>query len=210
MGYLEDYAFYADGLLALYQTTYDPRWFQAARSLMDVVLEHFSDRDEGGFFDTADDHEKLVTRPKSLQDNATPSGNSIAGRVLLQLAAYTGQEKYETPALKTLVALQGPISQYPGAFAYWLGTLEFALAAPKEVAVIGQIEAEETRAMLWTLLGPYRPNQVVAVASEENTTGHPELVEMRPAVAGRTTAYVCQSFTCKQPVTTTAELEDLL
>ena len=209
MGYLEDYAFYADGLLALYQTTYDRRWFQEARMLMDTVLEHFADED-GGFFDTADDHEQLVTRPKSLQDNAIPSGNSMAVRTLLQLAAYTGLNKYEEPAIKALVALQGPMTQYPGAFAYWLGSLEFALAAPKEVAIIGRLDDNDTRAMLRTLSIPYRPNQVIAVASEGDTAGHPELVEARPALAGKATAYVCQNFSCKQPVTSAEELAELL
>jgi len=210
MGYLEDYAFYADGLLALYQTTFNPRWFQQARAFMDVVLAHFSDKENGGFFDTADDHEALVTRPKSMQDNATPCGNSMAVRVLLQLAAYTGQTKYETPAINALTALQGPMSQYPSAFTYWLGSLEFALAAPKEVAIIGQPESQDTQAMLKTLQQPYRPNQVVAVTTAGNTAGHPELVESRPAKNGQATAYVCQNFTCKQPVTSPAELEKLL
>jgi uncharacterized protein YyaL (SSP411 family) len=210
MGYLEDYAFYADGLLALYQTTFNPRWFQAARALMDVVLDHFYDDQAGGFFDTADDHERLVTRPKSLQDNATPCGNSMAARVLLQLAAYTGQAKYETPALEMLAALQGPMSQYPGAFTYWLGGLEFALAPPKEIAVIGSPAGADMQEMLRSLFSPYRPNQVVAAVAEGQTEGHPELVESRPARNGQATAYVCQRFSCKQPVTTVAELEALL
>lgn len=210
MGYLEDYAFYADGLLALYQTTFEPRWFQAAQALMEIVLEHFPDKEAGGFFDTADDHEQLVARPKDLQDNATPCGNSIASRVLLALAAYTGQAKYEAPALETLAALQGPMSQYPGAFTYWLGSLEFALAPPKEVALIGPLESQETQALLQPLQRPYRPNQVVAVAETGHTTGHPALVEDRPMQNGSTTAYVCQRFTCQRPVTTVAELEQLL
>jgi uncharacterized protein YyaL (SSP411 family) len=210
MGYLEDYAFYADGLLALYQTTFNPRWFQAARALMDAVLDHFYDDQAGGFFDTADDHERLVTRPKSWQDNATPCGNSMAARVLLQLAAYTGQAKYETPALEMLAALQGPMSQYPGAFTYWLGGLEFALAPPKEIAVIGSPGGAEMQEMLRSLFNPYRPNQVVAAVAEGQTEGHPELVESRPARNGQATVYVCQRFSCKQPVTTVAELEAML
>ena len=210
MGYLEDYAFYADGLLALYQTTFDPGWFQESRALMDVVLDHFPDEAEGAFFDTADDHERLVVRPKSLQDNATPCGNSMAMRVLLMLAAYTGQAKYETPAAIALGALQGPFSQYPGAFAHWLGAVEFVTAPPKEVALIGALNAAGTQAMLTALFNPYRPNQVVAATSEDKTAGHPELVEGRPAQNGQATAYVCQNFTCKQPVTTIAELEGLL
>jgi uncharacterized protein YyaL (SSP411 family) len=209
MGYLEDYAYYADGLLALYQTTFEPRWFQEARALMEVVLDHFRDP-EGGFFDTADDHEQLVARPKGLQDNATPCGNSMAVRVLLMLAAYTGQAKYEAAAIPTLTALQAAMSQYPSAFAYWLGSVEFVLAQPKEIALIGPLEEEEGRRMLQRLFEPYRPNQVVAAAAEDQTAGHPELVEARPAQNGRTTAYVCQRFTCKRPVTTAAELEQLL
>lgn len=210
MGYLEDYAFYADGLLALYQTTFEPRWFRQARALMDVVLEHFQDEPGGGFFDTADDHEQLVTRPKNLQDNATPCGNSMAVRTLLQLAAYTGQAKYETPAVKALAALQGPMTQYPGAFAHWLGALVFALAPPKEIAIIGRLNSEDTEEMLDTLQKPYRPNQVVAVAGEGDSTEHPELLAGRPAQNGRATTYVCQNFTCKQPVTTVEELKALL
>ena len=210
MGYLEDYAFYADGLLALYQTTFDPRWFQEAQALMKVVLEHFSDEDGGGFFDTADDHEQLVTRPKSLQDNAIPCGNSMAIRTLLILAAYTGQTKYQAPALKTLASLQQPMAQYPGAFAHWLGAMELAAAYLKEIAIIGQLNLAETTDMLRILQRPYRPNQVVAVANEANTTGHPELVKARPAQDGKTTAYVCQNFSCQQPVTTVGELETLL
>ena len=210
MGYLEDYAFYADGLLALYQTTFNPRWFQEARALMDVVLDHFLDKEAGGFFDTADDHEQLITRPKSLQDNAIPCGNSMTVHTLLLLAAFTGQANYEEPALKALSALQGPMSQYPGAFTYWLGSLEFTLAAPKEVAIIGQLDSETTRSMLQTLFVPYRPNQVVAVAAENDTAGHPELVEERPSKEGKATAYVCRKFTCQQPVTRVSELEELL
>ena len=210
MGYLEDYAFYAEGLLALYQTTFNPRWFQEARNLMDVVLKHFSDTENGGFYDTADDHEQLVTRPKSLQDNATPCGNSMAVRALLQLAAYTGQDRYENPAIDTLSALQGPMSQYPGAFTYWLGSLEFALAAPKEIAIIGQLENEDTKVLLETVFATYRPNQVVAAAPEDNINGHPELVAGRSMRDGKAAAYVCQKFTCKQPVTTAPELEALL
>lgn len=210
MGYLEDYAFYADGLLALYQTTFNPRWFREARALMEVVLEHFVDNEAGGFFDTADDHEPLVTRPKGLQDNAIPCGNSMAVRTLLLLAAYTGQDKYLQPALGALVALQQAVARYPAAFAHWLGALEMALAQPKEIALIGPLHRADTRAMLRILQEPYRPNQVVAVAQETETADHPELVANRPAQNGQTTAYVCQNFTCRRPVTSPEALAQLL
>ena len=100
-----------------------------------------------------------------------------------------------------LAALQGPLSQYPSAFAYWLGTLEFVLAPPKEIAVIGRPDGDDTQEMLRALFQPYRPNQVVAMTDEQHTAGHPELVESRPAQNGQATAYVCRRFVCQQPVT---------
>ena len=209
MGYLEDYAFYADGLLALYQTTFDPRWFQTACHLMDVALAHFQD-EQGGFFDTADDHEKLILRPKNLQDNAIPCGGSMAARVLLMLAAYTGQADYAAPANKSLVAMQGLLTQHPGAFMHWLGTLELALTPLQEIAIIGPLTHETTQQMLNLVQTPYRPKQVVAVAEADKLAGQPELVIGRPAKNGQPTAYVCQNFACQQPVTTIQALEKLL
>ncbi|MDM8529502.1 thioredoxin domain-containing protein, partial [Anaerolineales bacterium HSG24] len=210
MGYLEDYAFYADGLLALYQTCFDPQWFDWARGLMDTALEHFSDEADGGFFDTADDHEQLVTRPKKLQDNATPSGNSMAIRTLLLLAAYTGEHNYHEVATRALTALQSPLSQHPAMFAHWLGAFEFAAATPKEIALVGAPSDPTVQAMLETLQKPYRPNQIVASASQADALDHPELLQNRPAQGGLATAYVCENFACQQPVTSISELEELL
>src|SRR5204862_4235393 len=119
-GVLEDYANLADGLLALYEATFDERWFTAARELADAMLAHFADP-EGGFFDTADDHERLVTRPKDVQDNAVPSGNAMAARVLLRLAAWTGESAYRSAAeraMRTVVPFAG---RYPTGYAQWLG-----------------------------------------------------------------------------------------
>ncbi len=209
-GYLEDYACYADGLLALYQTTFKPRWFQAARQLMDAVLTHFTDHENGGFFDTADDHETLISRPKNLSDNAMPCGNSMTARVLLKLATLTGQANYRTPALNSISALQEKMSQYPTALAYWLGTLEFALTSPKEIALIGPLDHPTMQAMRRALFAPYRPQQVVAWSDGLDYEGQPELVQNRPTQADQPTAYVCQNFTCQNPVTTVTELESLL
>ena len=92
--YLEDYAFLAEGLLTLYQATFDKRWFQWARELADDMLAHFSDAQNGGFYDTRDDHEQLIHRPKDVQDNAIPSGNAMAAHVLLKLGLITGEPRY--------------------------------------------------------------------------------------------------------------------
>src|SRR6185503_17038301 len=111
-GVLEDYADLADGLLALYEATFDERWFVAARELADAILEHFVDP-AGGFFDTADDHEALVTRPKDPQDNATPSGGSMATLVLLRLGALTGDGRYREAADRALTTVTSFLGRFP-------------------------------------------------------------------------------------------------
>ena len=123
-GYLEDYAFLADGLLALYQTTFDPRWFAWARELADLMLAHFSDP-AGGFFDTSDDHEALLHRPKDVQDNATPSGNGMAAHVLLRLGLFTGEGRYWDTAERMVAGLYEPMARYATAFAHWLGAVSY-------------------------------------------------------------------------------------
>ena len=125
-GVLEDYANLAEGLLALYQATFDERWFVAARDLADQILAHFADP-AGGFFDTADDHEALITRPKGMQDNAVPSGNAMAATVLLKLAALTGESRYSAAAEGAIAQVASYAHRYPTAFAQWLCALTFAL-----------------------------------------------------------------------------------
>ncbi len=95
-GYLEDYAHVIDGLLELYQTTFETRWFVEAQRLADVVLEHFR-ADDGGFYDTSDDHEDLIARPRNLQDNATPSGNSMMAYNLIRLTGLPPRRATKTP-----------------------------------------------------------------------------------------------------------------
>ena len=109
--YLEDYAFLADGLLALCETTFEPRWFAWARELADLMLAHFADP-AGGFFDTSDDHEALLHRPKDVQDNATPSGNGMAAHVLLRLGLFTGEGRYWDTAERMVAGLYEPMARY--------------------------------------------------------------------------------------------------
>jgi hypothetical protein len=199
--YLEDYASYADGLLALYQATFNVRWYSEAQTLADTILAHFSDP-RGGFYDTSDDHEALIVRPRQLQDNAMPSGNAMAVQVLLQLAAYTGSDAYRRPAEQMLAALASLMEQHSLAFGHWLCGLAFHLAPPNEIALVGDPAAADSRALLEVVFGAYRPHQVVALAVPgDEAAARIPLLSQREARGARATAYVCRGFACREPVT---------
>ncbi|HEX7592531.1 MAG TPA: thioredoxin domain-containing protein, partial [Anaerolineae bacterium] len=205
-GYLEDYANLAEGLLALYETTFDAQWFVAARELADAMLAHFADP-RGGFFDTSDDHEELVTRPKDVQDNAVPSGNAMAATALLKLAAFTGDSRYADAAERALRGVKRMLASAPLGFAQWLCALDFALGKPKEIAIIG--EGAGAQALIDVVQREYRPNQVVAVARRASDSTIP-LLQGRAQIDGRATAYVCQNFACELPVTEPGALAEQL
>jgi hypothetical protein len=198
-GVLEDSTHLAEGLLQLYEATFDERWFTTARALMDRVLERFADP-AGGFLDTADDHERLVTRPKDLQDNAVPSGNAMAAFVLLRLAAWTGEGRYRAAAERAIRTVAPHVERYPTAFAQWLSAIDLALADAVEIAVVGDPAGAATRRLLEPAVSGYRPNQVLAVAADGDASAV-ELLHGRVAIDGQPTAYVCRNFACRLPVT---------
>jgi uncharacterized protein len=211
-GYLEDYTFLADGLLALYEADFQPRWFVEARRLMDEATRLFADEQNGGFFDTGSDHEELVSRPKDIMDNAIPAGNSMAIDVLLRLAAFTGEEAYRQRADDYLRALADIMVQHPQSFGHALGALDFAMSPTREFAIIGDPHAADTLALLRVINSRFLPNSVLACTGAGNaaSVAAVPLLEDRPMRDGKATAYVCQHFACLAPVTTHEELEKLL
>lgn len=208
-GYLEDYVYLIEGLLALYQTTFEARWYQAAQEVADAVLAHFSDP-EGGFFDTSDDHEKLIMRPKSLQDSAVPSGNGMAAYTLARLSGLALETTYLERTRESLASMQGMLASHPLGFSQWLQALDYVLAPPREIAIIGNQEKEDTRRMLQIIFEGYRPHQVVALGSPQPEPVGVPLLEDRAQVAGAATVYVCTNFTCRRPITDTDELREVL
>jgi len=196
---LEDHAHLADGLLALYEATFEERFFMAARSFADLILQHFSAED-GGFHDTADDATELVARPRSLQDNALPSGGAMATLVLLRLAAYTGEGRYRSTAERALAPIVPLAAQHPTGFAQWLLAFQLASSPIDEVAIVGDPADDDTRALLATARERYRPEQVVALSAAPDGSAIP-LLEGRVRVDGAATAYVCRGFACQRPVT---------
>ncbi|MBL8046679.1 MAG: thioredoxin domain-containing protein [Anaerolineales bacterium] len=195
---LEDYAHAAEGLLALYESTFNERYFTAAQQLMDAAITHFADP-AGGFFDTSDDHEQLVLRPKDTQDNATPSGNAMAATVLLKLAALTGEHSYTEQAERALATVAPMLARYPTGFGQWLSAVTYALAQPKEVALVGNPAQADMQALLETVFGEYRPFKVVALKQSEAASVVP-LLDGRAQLDGKATASVCFNFACMLPV----------
>lgn len=200
-GYLEDYAFFTDGLIELYQSTFNPKYLEEAQKIATAIIEHFDDKD-GGYFDTSDDHEQLIIRPKSLFDSSVPSGGSVAVQVLLKLSAYTGDKRFAQSAEKALKSVSAQLENYPTGLTNWLIGLDYRLNPPKEVAISGDIEAETTKKMLRIISETYRPDVVVALqpAGKDYSEEIP-LLKDRLQLKRETTAYVCKNFTCELPTT---------
>ena len=212
-GYLEDYSFMIDGLLALYEATFDNKWLAGARSLADDMIDLFWDEQQGAFYDTGRDHEALVVRPRDVFDNAVPSGSSVATDVLLKLAVITGQADYSRHASTSLRSMQEYMSRAPTGAGHWLEALSFYLSTPHEVAIVGNFDQQSTKALLEVVFGNYLPNKVVTGSGpgqlEEGSEATP-LLRDRVMVDGQPTAYVCQNYVCQLPVTEPAALAQQL
>jgi uncharacterized protein YyaL (SSP411 family) len=201
--YIEDYANLADGLLELFQVSGDTRYLTEGRRLADAMIGEFWDQENGGFFFTSNNHEKLIVRNKDLTDNATPSGNSIAADVLLKLFHLTGKESYERYAVKILGIASVQAKRYPQGFGRALSTMEFSLGPVKEVALIGDRDRRLAREV-WK---EYVPNKIVALSDETApASGEVPLLEGREMIDGKPTAFVCENFVCQLPVTTAEAL----
>ena len=210
-GYLEDYAFFTCGLIALYEATGNALWLSYAGALLQTMLTHFWDEKDGGFFATSSDHEALIQRPKDWDDNATPSGNSVAVEVLLKLALLDGTSENRQRAAEILRKLAPVMEQHPYGFARVLCALDFYLSTPKEIAIVGDFDDEATRALIQEVYTTYLPNKIIALGGQRNVdASSTPLLEGKTRVDGKPTAYVCENYACNAPVTTPEELRKLL
>jgi uncharacterized protein YyaL (SSP411 family) len=206
--YLEDYAFLIEGLVTLFETTGESRWLNEALALTDRMIREFWDEDAGGFFFTGKSHESLIVRSKDYFDNATPSGNSVAALVLARLATLTNKESYRNLAIAVLREVGDQIRRYPSGFGYALSAADFLLSTPKEIAIVGK-DAADISPLLGETWRRYLPNKVVAPRIAGDTATIP-LLENRPLVNDLATAYVCEHYTCKQPVIEISALREQL
>jgi uncharacterized protein len=205
-GVLEDYADLAEGLLTLYAATGDPRHVGFAGELLDVVLDRFAD-DRGGFFDTADDAERLFRRPRDPADNAYPSGQFAAAGALLSYAALTGSARHREAAAAALAPAAILADRYPRFAGWGLAVAEAWLAGPLEVAVVGTFDDPRTRRLHRSAMLTDVGGAVVALGDPAAAEPGVPLLEGRGLVDGVPAAYVCRAFTCRAPVTEPEELE---
>jgi uncharacterized protein YyaL (SSP411 family) len=197
-GVLEDYADVAEAFLTLHAVTGAFRWYDLAGDLLEAVLAHFPDG-RGGFFDTADDAERLVRRPQEPTDNATPAGLSATAGALLGFAALSGSSRHRSAAEAALATVASVIERFPR-YAGWAAAVgEAVLAGPAEVAVVGASDDPRTGALVQAVLAS--PSPGAALSWTASGTDLTPLLEGRPLVAGGPAAYVCRRFVCAAPET---------
>ncbi len=205
--YLDDHALLLDALLELGQAEWSTDRLRFAMQLADVLLAHFEDRENGGFYFTADDHERLLHRTRPLADEAMPSGNGIAARALLRLGFLLGEDRYVAAAERTLRAAWPAMTEYPHGHASLITALEEYLEPPEIVILRG--DTEEMARWSRNAAGIYAPRRLVYAIPAEETKLPGHLALRTPPDEG-TIAYVCEGVRCSLPVTTWPALAALL
>jgi len=211
LGYLDDYAFVAIGLLDVYEAIFDRSALERSIQLTDIMVREFWDEKDGGFFYTGKSHEQLISRMKPVFDGSVPSGNALATQLLLRLFHITGDDDYRKRAEKVLRSYYDAMESQPFGFAHMLCALDFYLNKPKEVVLVGNKSDPETAALVKEIHKLYLPNKVVQLVDPNQALEKiSPLLQGKSQIDGKPTAYVCYDFTCSAPVTTWTELKPLL
>jgi uncharacterized protein YyaL (SSP411 family) len=212
-GFLDDYASFTQALLDLYETQFDPRYLQTAIRLAEKQSALFEDHQHGGFFSTAPGDASLVMRMKEDYDGAEPSGNSIAALNLLRLAQMTDRKAFRESAGRTLGAFASRIMGMPSAVPQMLVAFTFSLAKPKQIILVGDRSSVETAEMLRVLHARFLPDSIVMLVDEparKTLAGYLSVIETMTRLHDKTTAYVCENYTCKLPTADPAKFTELL
>jgi uncharacterized protein YyaL (SSP411 family) len=211
LGYLDDYAFVATGLLDLYEATLERSNLERSIELADIMIREFWDDIDGGFFYTGKSHEKLISRTKPAFDGSVPSGNAVATQLLLRLYHYTGKEDYLRRAEKTLRIYYDAMEQQPFGFAHMLAALDFYLEKPREIVLVARKGEQANLELTRKINSLYLPNKTLQALDPDTPAENVSpLLEGKRQVGGKATVYVCHRFTCSPPVTDWNQLEELL
>ena len=209
--FLEDYGAIGNALVTVYEVTLEPHWLDEIRWISDRTVELFWNEEADVFYDAPSDRDELIVRPRDIMDNATPSGNSLAVELLLRTAHLLGDERHRKVAERVLAREVGVLARYPSAFGRLLSSLDRTVGPPIEVAIIGDRSDPATSALLAAALAPFLPNRTVAgMASGEALDHALPLLAGRTALDGVSTAYLCEAYSCRAPVTTPEALTEQL
>ncbi len=206
--YLDDYAFLARGLLDLYESSFDPVHLEWAERLAVIAIDLFEDRDVGGWFFTARDHERLVARNRSLHDGALPAGGAVMNELLLRLALHLDREEFRVVARRALSAAAGGVRRAPSAFASTLLAAGWATQGVPEIVVAGDPADDRTPALLGVVRGRYLPRRAVALA-RPGASAHSRLLEGKRS-RDTSVAFVCRDYACQEPTADPGRLAELL
>jgi uncharacterized protein YyaL (SSP411 family) len=202
-GQLEDYSFLIYGLLELYEATFDVRYLDTALKYNDILEVWFKDSEQGGYYMTASDAEKLIIRPKELYDGAIPSGNSVHMFNLLRLARLTGRFELEQQAGDVGRVFGGVVQKAPSGFAQALIAVQFGAGKTTEIVVVGARDSSETRQMLDYVNSVYNPGKVLIFKDTQDADMISKIAPFtrrQGLVDGKTTVYICHNFSCEQPI----------
>lgn len=209
--HLDDHAFLIQGLLDLYEATFEPMWLEEAIGLSEEMIRRMYDDHDGGFFDTAESDPSLLVRTREFYDSAEPSGNSVAILVLLRLAGMTGHAEYETRARRALRFFAGRMKQAPDAMPQFLAALEFSMAKPRQILLAGEPETAAMQQLVATVFSRFIPDSVVIGVNRKNRKQTEAMVPWAGMARATTpAAYVCEDFTCRLPTGDPKTLAGLL
>ena len=208
LGYLEDYGCFINGLMCLYEATLDIYWLNMSEKLSDKMIDLFWDDAENMFYDIGHDHEDLLVRPRDVGDGAMPCGGSMASYVLLRLSIFTGDDKYWHKSMMNIESVGNYIFRAPHGAGNWLASVDFILGDRVEVALIGQLDSQETHRLLATVNSFYLPNMILVAQNPDSmiTSIHIPALEHKLTVDGKSTVFLCRGYVCQQPVTDVEEL----
>ncbi|MHC4191965.1 MAG: thioredoxin domain-containing protein [Planctomycetota bacterium] len=212
--FLNDYAFMTMGLLDLYEATFDAKWLIAAKELSEEMIELFADNEQGGFFLTGNDAEKLIARSKPGSDGAIPSGNSIAALALLKLGRLTMNQRFTEQGGRAIELFSKQLKQSPAYSSAMLTALSFWIGPTQEIVIAGNAEAPETKQMLKLVYDRFLPNAVVLFHDHGEAGSAIEqivpFIKSQISIDDKATAYVCENYVCKKPINEIDDLDKML
>lgn len=212
--HLDDYAFFTQGLIDLYEASFDIKWLESAASLTETQNRLFWDKKDGGFFDTSGEDKTILLRAKEDYDGAEPSANSIAVLNLLRLAQMHGQKDWREMSEQTLRLFGSRLQNIPHAMPQMLVAVDFSLDQPKQIIIAGKPEAPDTRALLRAVHERFLPNKILLLADGREGQAYlqkhlPFIAALLP-LAGKATAYICEDYACQLPTAEIKVMRELL